>query len=136
MHAENYTFISLLGKEKLQLKIFLIQIALILFDILNVLSLSHIMNGLGNYITLQILLAQADIRTWETNLTGKLDEEVSWNSLRKMKNRIYFTLSHRLQDQKSIFSLFFKNLSHSHCNMQYYFSHKFTAEYHISPHVT
>lgn len=52
MHAENYTFISLLGKEKLQLKIFLIQIALILFDILNVLSLSHIMNGLGNYITL------------------------------------------------------------------------------------
>lgn len=43
---------SLLGKEKLQLKIFLIQIALILFDILTVLSLSYIMNGLSNYISL------------------------------------------------------------------------------------
>ena len=43
---------SLLGNEKLQLKIFLIQIALILFDILTVLSLSYIMNGLSNYISL------------------------------------------------------------------------------------
>ena len=100
---------SLLGKEKLQLKVFLIQIALILFDILTVLSLSHIMTGLGNYITLQILLAQADIRIWETNLAGKLEEEVSWNSLWKMKNVISFTLSHRSQNQKStLFFVFFQ----------------------------
>lgn len=99
MHAGNYTFMYLLGNKKLQLKIFLIQIALILFDIFTVLSLSHVMNGLGNYITLQILLAQADIRIWKTNLAGKL-LVVSCNSLRKMKNRISFTLSHRLQNQK------------------------------------
>lgn len=71
---------------------------MILFDILTVLSLAHVMNGLGNYITLEILLHELILKFGETNLAGKLEKEVRWNSPSKMKNGIPYMLRHRLQN--------------------------------------
>lgn len=87
-----------LREQKLYLKIFLTQTTLILFDISTVLSLSHVMNGLGNYFTLEILLHGLILKFGETNLAGKLEKEVRWNSPGKMENGISFMLRHRLQN--------------------------------------
>lgn len=56
------------------------------------------MNGLGNYIIPEILLHELILKFGETNLAGTLEKEVRWNSPRKMKNGIPFTLIHRLQN--------------------------------------
>lgn len=56
------------------------------------------MNGLGNYFTLEILLHGLILKFGETNLAGKLEKEVRWNSPGKMENGISFMLRHRLQN--------------------------------------
>lgn len=74
---------AFLREAKITFKSIPSQTALILFDILTVLSLSHVMNGLGNYITPEILLHELILKSGETNLTYKLEKDVRQNSPRE-----------------------------------------------------
>lgn len=74
---------AFLREAKVTFKSIPSQTALILFDILTVLSLSHVMNGLGNYITPEILLHELILKSGETNLTHKLEKDVRRNSPRE-----------------------------------------------------